>query len=212
MYQFRRDEQNRALANRQSAAGTVFSGEGLKEALQYSGGLASQEYANAFNRYNQNQMGNLGMTQNAFTQNLQENQQRQAMQANAFSQNMQSQNAGLAFNQNAFNQNVANQQNALQFSNNAFNRFQTNQGNQFNRLAAMSGVGQTANQQINQLGSQNAANQANLLTSQGAVNAAGQMGAANAWTNAIGQGLGAYNQQQQNQQQMNLLNTMYGGR
>ena len=79
----------------------------------------------------------------------------------------------------------------------AFNTFNANQGNIFNRLAAMSGVGQTAVNQINSSAQQfgvNAgqalgayANNVGDLAAQAAnATASGYVGSANAWNNAIG--------------------------
>lgn len=67
---------------------------------------------------------------------------------------------------------------------NAFNRFQTQRSNIYNTLASIAGLGQTAQQQQNQL-AQNFTNaQTGLITGAGAAQAAGQVGAANAYGNA----------------------------
>jgi len=50
-YQFRLGEGMKALDRRLSAGGRMFSGGALKAGQQYSQDLASQEYMNAFNRY-----------------------------------------------------------------------------------------------------------------------------------------------------------------
>ena len=57
-YQFRLDQGNKAIAAKQSAMGNFYSGAALKEATNYNSGMASQEYGNAYNRYNTD-MGNL---------------------------------------------------------------------------------------------------------------------------------------------------------
>jgi len=68
---------------------------------------------------------------------------------------------------------------------NAFNRFQTQRSNIYNTLASIAGLGQTAQQQQNQL-AQNFTNaQTGLITGAGAAQAAGQVGAANAYGNAF---------------------------
>jgi hypothetical protein len=87
---------------------------------------------------------------------------------------------------------------------NAFNRFNLGQTNEYNRLAGLAGTGQTATAQLGQLGQQNANSIGNFLTSAGAAQAAGTVGAANAITGGIGQGLNFYNQQA-------LLNALGGG-
>jgi len=79
---------------------------------------------------------------------------------------------------------------------NAYNRFQSNQNNQFNRLASLAGVGQTANNALQQAGSQfanaatgigqaNAANQGNALMSAGNARASGYAGIGNAISGAV---------------------------
>lgn len=80
---------------------------------------------------------------------------------------------------------------------NAFNRYNTQQANKYNRLAGLSGVGQSAAQQTAATGQAYANNAGNILTgsaqaqgdyaTQGAnARASGYMGGANAWGNAIG--------------------------
>lgn len=51
-YQFTLDEGNKALDRAQSARGGFYSGAALKEASRYNTGMASNEYGNAYNRYN----------------------------------------------------------------------------------------------------------------------------------------------------------------
>lgn len=96
-----------------------------------------------------------------------------------------------------------------------YNVYNQNQNNQFNRLAAISGMGQTSVQQLGMLG-QNAANgvSSNLMgtaSSMGqdyqnaaAANASGIVGGANAWSGALG---GAGN----NLSQLLMLQQLYGG-
>jgi hypothetical protein len=51
-YQFRMQQGNQALDRANSARGNFLSGGAIKGALDYNSGLASQEYGNAYNRYN----------------------------------------------------------------------------------------------------------------------------------------------------------------
>lgn len=51
-YQFRLDQGNQALQNSAAAAGNLNSGRALKDAMSFNSGLASQEYQNAYGRYN----------------------------------------------------------------------------------------------------------------------------------------------------------------
>lgn len=71
---------------------------------------------------------------------------------------------------------------------NAYNRFQTNRSTRFNQLAAVAGIGQTANGQLAQLGQTNAITQGNNLM--GAATAAGnaQLASANGWSSALNNG------------------------
>lgn len=83
----------------------------------------------------------------------------------------------------------------------AYNAFQQNQANQFNRLASMSGMGQTAAGQLSAAGNQAAGNVSNILLSSaqqqgqslqnaGAARASGYIGGANAWSGALQGGIG----------------------
>jgi len=67
----------------------------------------------------------------------------------------------------------------------AYNRFNTDNTNTYNRLAGLSGAGQTATNQVSTAGS-NMANQiSGLNTDAGTARAAGIVGSGNAWGNAI---------------------------
>lgn len=69
---------------------------------------------------------------------------------------------------------------------NAFNRFQTERGNIYNTLANIAGMGQQAvNTGVN-AGQNFAAQQTGLITGQAAAQAAGNVGAANAYSGALG--------------------------
>lgn len=86
---------------------------------------------------------------------------------------------------------------ALQGYQQAYNIFSNNQANQFNRLASVSGIGQTAAGQLGSSGlgyanaftnttQGNASNLGDLYTQQANANAAGTVGSSNAWGSAIG--------------------------
>jgi hypothetical protein len=80
--------------------------------------------------------------------------------------------------------------------NNAFNRYQINRANRLNPLQFLSGQGQAAAAgQAANVGNMASSN-ANLMTGAANAQAAGQIGSANAYTNAIGQGVGAYQMNQ----------------
>jgi hypothetical protein len=74
----------------------------------------------------------------------------------------------------------------------AFNRDAAEKQRIYNMLAGIAGTGQTATGQVAQAGGQSASNIANLLSSQGDARAAGIVGSSNAWTNALNQGIGAW--------------------
>ena len=61
----RLDEQNKAIERAQSAAGSRYGGQAIKEAIRYSGDFASNEFQNVFQRLFQ--MANLGEAAGAQT-------------------------------------------------------------------------------------------------------------------------------------------------
>ena len=67
----------------------------------------------------------------------------------------------------------------------AYNRWAQEQANDWNRRAGVAGIGQTAVNQLNAFGGQNANNQAQLLGALSNAQAAGQVGSTNAWTTAL---------------------------
>ena len=74
---------------------------------------------------------------------------------------------------------------------NAYNRFNSDRDQRFNKLSSLANMGQSAAAQSGQA-AQNFANQAGAnIIGGGDAQAASQMAQSNAWTNAIGQGLGA---------------------
>jgi len=71
----------------------------------------------------------------------------------------------------------------------AYNRFNQNQTNIYNRLAGLSGTGQTSAQQVGALGANAANSSADILTGGANALAAGKVGSANAWNTGL-QGIG----------------------
>lgn len=183
-YDFRMAEGMRGINNGAAARGGVLSGAALKAASKYNQNFASNEYQNAYGRYQTDETGKYNRYQ---TDNTGE-----------FNRYMQT-------NTDAYNR--------YQTDNTGqFNRDVTNQTNQFNRLASIAGVGQTAANQMSNTALQTGQQvSANLMgTAQqigqntiGAGNAlaAGQIGQANALSGAIGQGFNMY----QSNQMMNAL-------
>ena len=85
----------------------------------------------------------------------------------------------------------------------AYNNFVNNQNNQYNRLSGLSSMGENAAAGVGNQGTQVSSNMANTamsgtaasnnaLMSGAAANAAGQMGQANAWSNAYNSGANNY--------------------
>lgn len=87
----------------------------------------------------------------------------------------------------------------------AYNRYNADNTNIYNRLAGVSGGGQTAANSINSTGAQTANNISNLQTGSGNAQAAGIVGGANAWGGAIQNLNGIYNNYQQNQTLKSIL-------
>lgn len=79
---------------------------------------------------------------------------------------------------------------------NAFNRFQQQRGDQFNRLAGVAGVGQTAVNQLGAFGQSTAGQIGQNMIGAGNARASGYMGSANAIAGGIGQMGNMYMQNQ----------------
>lgn len=92
-------------------------------------------------------------------------------------------------------------------ANDAYNRYNTDQTNVYNRLAGISGSGQTASAQVGAAGTNMANQVSNNQTDSGNARAAGIVGGANAWNGAIQSGVGAYNNYNSNQ----TLQALVGG-
>jgi hypothetical protein len=158
-YAFRLSEGMKGMNATAAARGGLLSGNALRAGQEYGQQMGSQEYQNAFNRYQANR----------------------ALQAQEYG--------------------------------NAFNRFQTERTNTLAPLQSLAGVGQSATQQAQQaaqnyatgasgaLGTFGAAQGSNII-GQGNARASGYVGAANALSGGIGQGINFY----QNQQYLNNLN------
>jgi hypothetical protein len=128
-YSFRQQEGERGMQRAAAAGGMLGSGRYLKDAMKYNSGLASQEYGQAYDRYN------------------------------------------------------------------------NDNDKQFNRYASLAGIGQTAANNLSSGASNFGNSMAQNTLAGGAARAAGTVGAANAYTGAISQGMSTY----QNQQMMNRL-------
>jgi hypothetical protein len=94
---------------------------------------------------------------------------------------------------------------------NAFNRYQTERAARLAPLQSLAGVGQTTAQQIGEAGARTASITGDLMTSGAAARATGYMGGANALSNALGQGMNFYQNQQRNAIFQNMMNPPSAG-
>jgi hypothetical protein len=173
-YAFRVSEGNKALNASAAARGGLISGNALKAAQDYGQAAGSQEYTNAFNRYQANRAVQGQEYANAY---------------NRFGANRAFQGQEYA---NAYNRFGANRAFQGQEFGNAFNRFQTERSNTLAPYQALTGQGQAAAAgQAANIGNFGNAQASNIIGA-GNAQAAGQIGSANAYTNAIGQGVGMY--------------------
>lgn len=81
----------------------------------------------------------------------------------------------------------------------AYDRFNNDRTTQYNRLSSLAGIGQTANAQLANSGTNMANMVGNNMMGAGNAQAAGQMGAANAYSGALNQGANAWMQMQMGQ-------------
>jgi hypothetical protein len=187
-YQFRLDQGLQALQRSQRATG-VTGGAQLKAINDYAQGSASQEYQNAYGRALSTSQQNANINQQNYGQNI------GAYNANANTHQLNYQNQQDWYKLNSANnqQNLQNQQNTIQANNaNSLGAYQTNfnvgqqqQANQYNRLAALSGIGQTAVNQLGASGNQAAQNVAGIQGQLGNAYAAGSAAQGNVWGGAL---------------------------
>lgn len=155
-YQFRLDQGNKALQNMAAATGNLNSGRALKDAMNFSSGLASQEYGNAYNRYNndyitgyntfntnQNNIYNklaalAGMGQSSASSLAGVSQNYGAQVGNNLAQGANASAAGTVGQANAWNQGIGSAANAL--GNYAYNRGSGYSG-AFQPTAGVGGLG-----------------------------------------------------------------------
>jgi len=90
---------------------------------------------------------------------------------------------------------------------NAFNRYQAERAAQLNPLQSLAGMGQTTANTLTNVAGQYGQNMAENAAAMGNIRASGYMNTANALTNALGQGVNYY----QNQQMMNRFFPQQGG-
>lgn len=204
-YAFRLKEGQRALENSAAARGTLLTGATAKALANYGQEAASQEYGNAFGRALTSYQTNRGNAAENWDRNWGASLATQ--RGNIDAANMDNQtglsvwdrNLNLARTQWQDDANAAQAAASAAASNSAqsYSRalgeykmehdiFQENQQNQFGRLMAMAGIGQGAAGQAGAYGSSYGANAGNIYGQAANAQAAGQMGSANAWSQAMG--------------------------
>jgi len=185
-YAFRLSEGMKALDRTAASRGGLLSGATLKGAQRYGSDLASQEYGNAYNRFQANRATQSQEYQNAF---------------NRYQAERAAQEQGYG---NAFNRFQAERTNTLAplQSLAGVGQSATQQAQQASQNYATGATGALAN-----YGNAQASN----LIGQGNARASGYVGGANAVSGGVGQALNFYqNQNLVNQLQNNNLRSQYG--
>jgi hypothetical protein len=232
-YAFRLAEGQKAIERSTAARGGLQSGAALKAAARFGQEMGSQEYQNAFNRFQSNKAFQAQEYGNAFNrfaterQNLlaplqtlaasgQASAAGQAAAAGNFAsgassalQNFGAGQAGAYGNYGQAVGNIAAQQGAGQSA--ALGNFGAGQSAAFGASgqARQSAYGQQGVNLANIYGQQGAG-QINAITGAANARAAGQIGSANAFSNALGQGVSLYGMYNQNQLLNKYLNRPIG--
>ena len=210
-YAFRLAEGQKAIERSTAASRGLQSGAALKAAARYGQEMGSQEYGNAFNRFQANKAFQSQEYGNAFNRFTTARQNQLApLQALAASGQ-----ASAAMQATAAGNLAAGGSQAIQNAGAGASAAYGNYGATTGDIAARTGAGQSAAygnygaNLSNIYGSSNAvrqsayaantANQVNSITGAGNAIAAGQIGSANAFSNAINQGIGLYGAYNTNQ-------------
>lgn len=219
-YAFRLAEGQRAIERSTAARGGLQSGAALKAAAQYGQDMASQEYGNSFNRFMATKAAQSQEYGNAFNRFTTERQNLLAplMSLTSSGQASAAGQAAAAGNLAAGGSQAI--QNAGAGASAAYGGYGSMAGN----IAAQQGAGSSAaygnygNSMSNAYAGSNAtrqsaygantANQMNAITGAANARAAGQIGSANAFSNAISQGVGLYGMNQQNALLQQYINKM----
>jgi hypothetical protein len=209
-YAFRLAEGQKAIERSTAAKGGLQSGAALKAAARYGQEMGSQEYQNAYNRFMTTQAAQAQEYGNAFNrfQTERSNQLAPLQSLQAIGQASAAQQAAAA---GSLSQGASQAlQNYGAGTSAAYGNYGANAGN----IAAQQGAGATSAYGSYGSGSSNAyansnaarqsaystgaANQINAITGAGNAIAAGQIGSANAFNNALSQGVSLYGMYNQN--------------
>lgn len=219
-YAFRLAEGQKALERSTAASRGLQSGGALKAAARYGQEMGSQEYQNAFNRFQANKAFQAQEYGNAFNRfNIERQNQLAPLQALTASGQ-----ASAAMQATAAGNFASGGSQAIQNAGAGASAAYGNYGATTGDIAARTGAGQSAAygnygaNLSNIYGASNAArqsayagntaNQIGAITGAGNAMAAGQIGSANAFSNALTQGIGLYGMNQQNQLYQQYLNRM----
>jgi hypothetical protein len=119
-YQFRLDQGNKALQNMGAMTGNLNSGRAIKDAIGYNSGMGSQEYGNAYSRFNTDQTNIYnklaalaGMGQSSASSLAGVSQNYGAQVGNNLAQGANANAAGIIGQSNAWNQGIGTAANAL---------------------------------------------------------------------------------------------------
>ena len=210
-YAFRVAEGQKAIERSTAARGGLQSGAALKAAARFGQEMGSQEYQNAFNRFQANKAFQAQEYGNAFNRFTTE-RENQLAPLRSLTASGQASAAGQAAAAGNF---ASGGSQAYQGYGSGQAAAYGNYGSMTGDIAARTGAGGTAaygnygGNLSNIYGSSNAArqsayatntaNQVNAITGAGNAMAAGQIGSANAWSNALGQGVSLYGMYSQNQ-------------
>jgi len=196
-YAFRLSEGMKALDRTAAARGGLLSGATLRGAQRYGSDLASQEYGNAYNRFQTNRAAQSQEYQNAFNRYQAERAAREQGYGNAFNRFQTERINTLAPLQSL----AGVGQSATQQAQQAAQNYATGSTNTYGNL----GSGQTS--ALANFGNAQGSN----IIGAGNARASGYVGGANALTGGIGQGLNFYqNQNLVNQLRYNNLSNQYG--
>jgi hypothetical protein len=217
-YAFRVAEGQKAIERSTAASRGLQSGAALKAAARFGQEMGSQEYGNAFNRFMANknfQAQEYGNAFNRFTTERQ-NQLAPLLSLTASGQASAAGEAAAASNFASGGSQAI--QNAGAGASTAYGNYGATTGD----IAARAGAGTSAaygnygtgltniygasNAARQSAYSTNTANQVNSITGAGNAYAAGQIGSANAFSNAIGQATSVYGMYNQNQLLNKYLN------
>jgi hypothetical protein len=207
-YGFRMSEGLKALERSAAARGGLMAGGTGKALQRYGQDMASQEYGNAFQRFQQDRAARAGLGQMEYGRFADEQGRRAAAGMQEFGQFTDLMGRRAAAGQTEYGRFADDMSRRQGLGAMEYGQFAGERSARLLPLMqqAQSGQGLTSNiaGQMANLG----AAQAGAAGQIGAAQAAGRMGSANALAGAVGQGANLYMQGQQNQMFQNYLNSM----